>query len=187
MLFGIQASRETLMSEIARSLREDIYSKKTQERLERHLRMDGMDDKIHGSIMCDAASSIHEDTLIIVDPSDIQKTYAQKMPYLAKVWDGSKGRVGDNLGYTLCMAIACENGSRRIVPLLLRLWSTTHPEFVSENDEVCQVIGQIASATNKRGIFVYDRGGDADNLFSFYIDHGYDFIVRLVGDRNSLH
>ena len=187
MLFGIQAARDTLVSEIARSLQEDILAKKTQERLEHHLQADGLDDKIHGSLLCDAASSIHEDTLIIIDPTDVQKPYAEKMPYLAKVWDGSKGKVGDNLGYTLCMAIACENGCRRIVPLMLRLWSSVHPEYASENDEVCQVVGQIASATNGRGIFVYDRGGDGDNMFKFYIDHGYDFIVRLVGDRNLLN
>jgi hypothetical protein len=187
MLFGIQASRDTLMSEIARSLQEDILAKKTQERLERHLATEGMDSKVHGSILCDAAPGIHDDTLIIVDPTDVQKGYAEKMPYLAKVWDGSKGRVGDNLGYTLCMAIACENGCRKIVPLMLRLWSSVHPEFVSENDEVEQVMGRIASTTNGRGIFVYDRGGDGDNLFKFYIDHGYDFIVRLVGDRNLLN
>lgn len=187
MLFGIQAARDTLVSEIARSLQEDILAKKTQERLEHHLQADGLDDKIHGSLLCDAASSIHEDTLIIIDPTDVQKPYAEKMPYLAKVWDGSEGKVGDNLGYTLCMAIACENGCRRIVPLMLRLWSSVHPEYASENDEVCQVVGQIASATNGRGISVYDRGGDGDNMFKFYIDHGYDFIVRLVGDRNLLN
>lgn len=187
MLFGIQAARDTLVSEIARALQEDILSKKTQERLERHLQADRLDDKVHGSLLCDAASSIHEDTLIVIDPSDVQKPYAEKMPYLAKVWDGSEGKVGDNLGYTLCMAIACENGCRRIVPLMLRLWSSVHPEYMSENDEVCQVIGQIASTTNNRGIFVYDRGGDGDNMFRFYIDHGYDFIVRLVGDRNLLN
>ena len=187
MLFGIQAARDTLVSEIARSLQEDILAKKTQERLEHHLQADGLDDKVHGSLLCDAATSIHEDTLIIIDPTDVQKPYAEKMPYLAKVWDGSEGKVGDNLGYTLCMAIACENGCRRIVPLMLRLWSSVHPEYASENDEVCQVVGQIASATNGRGIFVYDRGGDGDNMFKFYIDHGYDFIVRLVGDRNLLN
>lgn len=187
MLFGIQAARDTLISEIARSLQEDILAKKTQERLEHHLQADGLDDKVHGALLCDAAPSIHEDTLIIVDPTDVQKTYAEKMPYLAKVWDGSEGKVGDNLGYTLCMAIACENGCRKITPLMLRLWSSSHPEYASENDEVCQVIGRIASTTNNRGIFVYDRGGDGDNLFKFYIDHGYNFIVRLVGDRNLLN
>ena len=187
MLFGIQAARDTLMSEIARSLQEDILAKKTQERFERHLAMEGMDTKIHGSILCDAAPGIRDNTLVIIDPSDVQKEYAEKMPYLAKVWDGSKGKVGSNLGYTLCMAIACENGCRKIVPLMLRLWSSVHPEYVSENDEEEQVIGQIASTTNGRGIFVYDRGGDGDNMFRFYIVHGLDFIVRLVGNRNLLN
>ncbi len=99
MLFGIQAARDTLMSEIARSLQEDILAKKTQERLERHLATEGMDAKIHGSILCDAASGIHDDTLVIVDPTDVQKEYAEKMPYLAKVWDGSRGRVGDTIRF----------------------------------------------------------------------------------------
>lgn len=187
MLFGIQAARDTLVSEIARSLQENILAKKTQERLEHHLQADGLDDRIHGSLLCDAAPSIHEDTLIIIDPTDVQKPYAEKMPYLAKVWDGSEGKVGDNLGYTLCMAIACENGCRKIVPLMLRLWSSVHPEYVSENDEVEQVIGQIASTTNGRGIFVFDRGGDGDSMFRFYIRHGLDFVVRLVGDRYLLN
>ena len=187
ILFGIQAAKDTLVSEITRSLQEDCLAKKTQERLERHLKTDGMDEKVHGAILCDASRSIRDDTLIIVDPTDIQKAYAEKMDYLAKVWDGSRGRVGDNLGYTLCMAIACENGCRKIVPLMFRLWSSIAPEYVSENDEVEQVIGKIASTTNGRGIFVYDRGGEGDNLFKFYIDHGYDFIVRLVGDSNLLN
>ena len=44
------------MSEIARSLQEDILAKKTQERLERHLACEGLDAKIHGGILCDAES-----------------------------------------------------------------------------------------------------------------------------------
>ena len=43
--------------------------------------------KIHGSILCDAAAGIGDSTLVIVDPTDVQKEYAEKMPYLAKVWD----------------------------------------------------------------------------------------------------
>ena len=113
-----------------------------------------------------------------------RKDYAEKMPYLDKVWDGSKGRVGDNLGYWCCMAVACENGCRRIVPLHLRLWSVKAPGYVSEGDEVQQVIMQVALATNKRGIYVYDRGGDGDVMFAFFLENALDFIVRLVGDRH---
>jgi hypothetical protein len=73
------------------------------------------------------------------------------------------------------MAIACGNGCRKIVPLMLRLWSSVHPEYVGENDEVEQVIGQIASTTNGREFFYYfqrwgysrkilDSGGERKNL-----------------------
>lgn len=47
MLFGIQASQDTLLSEIGRSLREDIKLKKTEERLCRHLAKAGLDEKLH--------------------------------------------------------------------------------------------------------------------------------------------
>ena len=47
----------------------------------------------------------------------MQKPYAKKMEYIAKVWDGSRGEVGDNLGYWGCMAVACESGGCRPVPL----------------------------------------------------------------------
>lgn len=85
MPFGIQVARDTLVSEIARSLQEGILSKKTQERLERHLRADGLDDKVHGSLLCDAAPSIHDDTPVVIDPTDVQKPYAERMPYLDQV------------------------------------------------------------------------------------------------------
>lgn len=184
MLFGIQASQDTLLSEIGRSLREDIRLKKTEERLCRHLAKAGLDEKLHLGIVEDAKRFIGERTIISIDPTDIQKDYAEKMPYLDKVWDGSKGRVGDNLGYWCCMAVACENGCRRIVPLHLRLWSVKAPGYVSEGDEVQQVIMQVALATSKRGIYVYDRGGDGDVMFAFFLENALDFIVRLVGDRH---
>lgn len=88
------ASRLRATRSSARSLQEGILSKKTQEHLERHLRADGFDDKVHGFLLCDAAPSIHDDTPVVIDPTDVQKPYAERMPYLAKVWDGSEGRSG---------------------------------------------------------------------------------------------
>ena len=46
------------------------------------------------------------------------------MLLLAKVWDGSKGRVGDNLGYNLCFATVTQSMTRGIVPLRMPVWST---------------------------------------------------------------
>ena len=108
------------------------------------------------------------------------------MPYLAKVWDGSKGEIGEKLGYSGCMAIACESGARKMTPLMFRLWSSEAPGFLGENTEVEAVIEAIAAKTGKRGIYVYDRGGDRIGLFEKFMEADLRFIVRLVGDRNLL-
>ena len=95
------------------------------------------------------------------------------------MWDGSKGEVGDNLGYWGCMAVACDSGGRRPIPLHFRLWSADSPGFVSENDEVESIVKTISKHTKKRGIYVYDRGGDNIEFYRFLLSMGLDFIVRL--------
>ena len=189
MFFGIQAGQTTVLSRIARELDEDILLKKTEERLSHHLISEGLDAMVQGSVLAQGSAYVHDDTIVSIDPSDIQKPYAQDggMPLLAKVWDGSRGRVGDNLGYNLCFATASPSMSRRIVPLHMTMWSTKEEWFTSENEKVLDVIGKVAGACERRGIYVYDRGGDGNWLFDFFIKEGLDFIVRLVGDRHLLH
>ncbi len=189
MFFGIQAGQTTVLSRIARELDEDILLKKTEERLSRHLLAAKLDETVRDAVLAHGAAYVHDDTVVSIYPSDIQKPYAQEggMPFLAKVWDGSKGRVGDNLGYNLCFATATPSMSRRIVPLRMTMWSAKEDGFTSENDKVLGVIRDVARECGKRGIYVYDRGGDGNWLFDFFIAEGLDFIVRLVGDRHLLH
>ena len=189
MFFGIQAGQTTVLSRIARELDEDILLKKTEERLSRHLLAAKLDETVRDAVLAHGAAYVHDDTVVSIDPSDIQKPYAQEggMPFLAKVWDGSKGRVGDNLGYNLCFATATPSMSRRIVPLRMTMWSAKEDGFTSENDKVLGVIRDVARECGRRGIYVYDRGGDGNWLFDFFIAEGLDFIVRLVGDRHLLH
>lgn len=184
MLFGIQAAQDVKLSQIGRELQEPIRIGKVENRLSRNLAHEGMAEALHECVLTYAAPAIREDTLIVVDPSDIQKAYARKMDYLAKVWDGSRGDVGENLGYSGCMAVACESGARRMAPLAFRLWSSEAPGFKSENTEVEAVIDAIAAKAGKRGIYVYDRGGDRIGLFEHLAEQNLRFIVRLVGHRN---
>ena len=189
MIYGIQSAQSVVLSRIARELDEDILMKKTEERLSRHLLAEGLDATVLGAVLAHGSAQVQDDDIVSFDPSDIQKPYAQEggMPLLAKVWDGSKGRVGDNLGYNLCFATATPSMSRRIVPLHMTMWSTREEGFTSENDKVLEAIRVVASSLEKRGIYVYDRGGDGDWLFDFFIAEGLDFIVRLVGNRLLQH
>ena len=179
MIYGIMVEKDVKLASIVRALKEKITPKKVEDRLSRMLSSEGLEAGLHGFIASEGARRVHKDTLIILDPSDVQKPYARKMEYLAKVWDGSRGEVGDNLGYWGCMAVACESGGRRPVPLHFRLWSADSPGFVSEGDEVEKVVDEITRHTKRRGIFVYDRGGDNIEFYKLLLNKGVDFIVRL--------
>lgn len=187
MIYGIQITKSVILNKIAAEIDENTKQKKIEERLCRHLAHDGIWSRIHRAIMEQAKRFVRKSTLIIIDPSDIQKPYAKKMPYLAKVWDGSRGEVGENLGYWGCMAIACESGSRRVVPLQFRLWSTEDPDYKGENEEIESIVTSVSDAVGKRGIYVYDRGGDRNEIFRFFIAEEHDFIVRMMKKRYLMY
>ena len=185
MLYGIQAAQDVKLSEIARALDAPISMKKQEDRLSRMLQNEGIGQKISDVISRLGARHIRQDTLIVVDPTDIRKLYAEKMEYLARVRDGSTGEIGN--GYSACLAVACESGGRRITPLHMRLWPGEADDFTSQNDGLPGVIDLISSHAKKRGIYVIDRGGDGDWLFDGLDRRGLDFIVRLAGNRNLIH
>lgn len=185
MLYGIQTAQDVKLSEIARALDAPISIKKQEDRLSRMLANPALEETFCRLIPSLAAKRIGPDTLIVIDPSDIQKLYAEKMEFLAKVRDGSTGEIGN--GYTLCLAVACESGERALTPLSLKLWSTKAEGFTSQNAEILAVIDAIRGHAKQRGIYVMDRGGDGDWLFDGLHERGLGHIVRLVGNRNLRH
>ena len=109
MIYVIMFEKDVKLASVVRALKEKTTPKKVEDRLSRMLSSDGLEAGLHGFIASEGARKVRKDTLIILDPSDVQKPYARTMEYLAKVWDGSKGDVGDNLGFWGCMAVACED------------------------------------------------------------------------------
>jgi hypothetical protein len=182
MVFGIHASQDVKLSSIRRPLGAEIPLKKTEERLSHQLGVFGMAGRIQRQVAEMAAGRVGRDTLIVVDPTDIKKLYERAMPYLATVRDGSAKELVK--GYWACAAVACEPGGRRVTPLHLRLWSAEAPDFVSENEKLLQVVDAIREATEGRGIYVMDRGGDRIRLFEPLLERGLRFIVRMNGDRH---
>jgi hypothetical protein len=182
MLLGIAAAQDCKLSRIARALAEPIALKKTEERLSHHLAEPHLGAHVQAQMVAQAARRIQADTLIVIDPTDVRKPYAQAMPYLARVRDGSSGELAN--GYWCGVALACEPTSRKVIPLLQQLWSAEAPDFQSENTQLLQMIDTIAAATDRRGIYVLDRGGDRSRLYLPLLERGLRFIVRLVGTRH---
>ena len=183
MLYGIQKAQDVKLSEIARALDAPISMKKQEDRLSRMLANPDIENVLCNLIPRLGAHRVHTDTLILLDPSDIVKLYAEKMEFLARVRDGSTGEIEN--GYTFCLAAACESGERAFTPLNLRLWSTLAPEFTSQNTEILGMVEQIRAHTKKRGIYVMDRGGDGDWLFDAL--HGWGLEHIKVMKRQTSH
>jgi hypothetical protein len=104
------------------------------------------------------------------------------MEYMAKVRDGSEKEEGR--GYWTLNVIGAEVGSARVVPLYNRLYSPQAPDWGSENAEITRAVAEVSAATEGRGIWVLDRGGDRGKLFDYLLDRGHRFIIRLRGDRS---
>jgi hypothetical protein len=184
MLYGIQAGQTVVLSEIGRCLEEPVSLKKVEERLSRQLMRRGLGEIVQHNVLTQGAVRIKEDTLIIVDPTDIQKKYAQKMPYLGDVYDGSTREIGP--GYMVCQVVAAELEGNKVVPLWSSLYSSLAPGFISENEELLRAMRSINQASGGRGVYVIDRDGDRDNLFLPMIDEKMRFLIRLRGDRHLL-
>ena len=73
MIYGIQARQSVMLTEVARSLEEPTTIKKTEERLSRQLAREGLGKVVQDNLLAKAAKQIKDDTLLIIDPSDITK------------------------------------------------------------------------------------------------------------------
>jgi hypothetical protein len=185
VLVGIQARGSVRLSEIGRALGEDTALKKVIERLGRHLHRREVRETVQENLLELGADRVGEETLLIVDPTDISKPHARKMEHLAMVRDGSTGEL--TTGYWCCQVVAVERDSPDVIPLYQALYSQKAPEFVSENDEVNKATGAVLEATEGRGVVVIDRGGDRRELLKPLVREDRGFVIRMRGDRHVKH
>lgn len=129
----------------------------------------------------DMLGYVTDQTLMILDLSDMQKPYGRKLPYLKDVHDGSTGEIG--LGYQLVCGMVKIN-RRMTFPLWLDSFSSDEVGFLSQNVEILDVIRDIFTATGGKGVLVYDRQLDIRHMFDELLDMHIRFVIRLKGDRH---
>ena len=99
-LYGIIASHSVHLTKIGRTLNENIELIKTENRLSRQLSRKGLAEAITAFVINKGAHRIGEESLLILDPSDLAKKYAEKMQHMAQIRDGSEKELAK--GYWLC-------------------------------------------------------------------------------------
>lgn len=132
MLYGIQASGDTMLSSVMRAINDDSDMRHAiEKRLSRNVADEKIGEDIDRAILAEGAKHVRDDTLILVDPTEIRKEFGIHMEHVTMVRDASRsskeGRDVLVRGYHGCMAVACQNGKRKTVPLALKLWSSGAP------------------------------------------------------------
>lgn len=183
MLFGICGTGNASVHNIAKHIRDEVSTKKTSERLYRHLGRAGLDIKLQEALLNVVRPKIKKDTLIIVDESDIEKPYARKMEGCKMVHNGSKSMQTN--GYNLLNLMACIENDKgyNLLPLMSELISTDL-EIDSTKIILQDKLIDIAIKFNGMGLFVFDRGYDDRKTIGFLIKNGMRFIIRGIGARN---
>jgi len=184
LVYGIQASQSVVLTKVGRVLEEKVSIKKTEERLSRQLGRRSLGSVVQHNLLKEGASRIHEDTLLIFDPSDLRKKYAKKMENLCTIRDGSEKELGP--GYWLSHVVGAELQGESVVPLYGGLYSTESSDFMSENREWLSVIDSVSEAVSSRGIWVMDRGGDRREILRPLLDRKLRFLIRMVGSHRHL-
>jgi hypothetical protein len=182
MLYGMQASRDVKLSNVSRSLNEDIKLIKTENRLSRHIIAEDLTENINRNLLRYGKRRIKEDTVLALDLSDIHKPFAKKMDFLANVWDGSEGK--KNKGYWLCEVVGAGVKEENPIPLYSELYSHRAEGFVSENNQIIKAIETVNDYVKGRGIWTMDRGADRRILVGKLDKMGLRFVIRAKGSRD---
>lgn len=181
MLYGIQASKDVKLSNIARSLQEDIPLIKTEDRLSRNLAEEDLTEVINNQTLRLGDDKITRDMVIAIDPGDIMKPYAKAMENLCGIYDGSAGHKA--VGYHLCQVTAANLEHNKIIPLYSEAFSSGEQGYQSIGQKMKTIIAKVKSYIGTMGTWAVDRQGDDIDLIGFFDQEELSFVTRLKLNR----
>lgn len=185
MLYGLLEGKKAHLSEIARSLKENITLKKTIERLSRNLNSFNSADCIMDNYMKLVKSHIKENAVLIIDNSDIAKPYSKQLEALSEVRDGSTGEMV--LGYQTIDAAVLSQNHKMPLPVYTKIFSARETGFISETYENLECLKYLSNHFSKKCIRTLDRGFDANDYFEYFLKRKERFIIRLKMNRNIIY
>lgn len=186
MVYGILESNTVHLSEIARSLEEKTSLKKTMDRLSRNLSLfNGKENITKNYTRLVKKESNEKSSVIIIDNSDITKTYSKKREALSDVRDGSTGEI--KKGYLTIEAAVLSNGSKMPLPVYEKVFSVAEKGFLSETDENLKCLHYLSANFKKTCVRTLDRGFDAKDYYRYFLERDEKFIIRVKENRNIIY
>lgn len=183
MIYGISASKDIKISNIARELKESIKLANTIERLCLHLENFEGKDIINENYYKYVRTMIPEYPIGIFDDSDITKVYGKKFEDIDWVKDASDPKESYKPGYHMCNAVVLTKNMKQPAPVYSKIYSSKSKDFKSANTETYKSIDAFRECVKRKSLMVFDRGYDDHKLFDYVINGGDDLLVRLKKNR----
>lgn len=183
ILFGICSTGSPSIHNISKILQDNVSTKSTSERLYRNFKNNDFVDELEAKLIKLAKPYINENTIFIVDETNIEKPYAKKMEGLQRVYNGSKGESTNGFILMNIVAYTEYRGMPMLFPVYSRLIAPKEEKDKSVKQYMMETIEEIAYIYKGKGTFVFDRGFDHRNLIEFLQLRGIDFVIRGVGKR----
>ena len=184
LIYGLICSSSSYLSEIARSLKENITLKKTIERLSNNLTNFDKEkrDYVWNNYVDKIKDKIDDNTVFCFDPGDLGKKNSKKLENIDLIKDGSTGEYIN--GYKMIEVAALTRREKLPIPVYSSLYSTKDEDFISENDECLTALKYIRNKFGNMGIYALDRGFDDEKYFKYFSNNDLSFVIRMTVKRN---
>lgn len=185
MIYGLLKNQSILLSNIARSLKEDITLKKTIDRLSRNLKNFEEQEELSDKYIENISSYIDDNTVFCCDKSDIAKPYSEKLEAIDYIRDGSTGK--RNKGYDTFEIAALTEKKQLPIGVYSRIYSRLEKGFKSRNIEAFKGLDFVEKHFGKKGVYALDRGYDANKFYRYFAEDNKDFVIRAKNNRNIIY
>lgn len=137
-----------------------------------------------------AMDTLGDSPVFLIDDSDVIKPLGNKFENLGVVRDGSSKDKSYEKGYIHTEIVGLTQKNKQPISIYSKIYSSNEEEFVSSNkvtyDGLDKVVN-LLNERNKKGIFISDRGYDANDMFNYYFSKKQDFVIRLKEKRKIYH
>ena len=186
MIYGILAGNKVHLSEIARSLHEEIKLKKTIERLSRNLFRFEDKNILMENYIDEVKKNINEEhAVIVIDNSDITKPCSPKMEAISDVHDGSTGEI--RKGYSTVEAAVLSQGKKMPMAVYEKVFSAAEEGFISMTHENLCCLESLSAHFGKNCVRTLDRGFDANDYYRYFLKNEEKFVIRAKKNRSVIY
>ena len=186
MLYGILAGNKLHLSEIARSLKENITLKKTIARLSRNLHGFDARKTLWQNYLSLVKQHIKDDyAVIVIDNSDIAKPASKKLEALTDIRDGSTGEI--TKGYQTIEAAVLSETGKMPLPIYEKVFSSAENGFISETHENLCCLEALSADFSSKCVRTLDRGFDANDYYRYFLRRNERFVIRAKKNRNVIY